>query len=288
MKSFRLKRRKNTKRRKGGNGKQGSSSSSSSSEVNFKDLKKLVIDIKIARGLLIEEAMEPGRYDQNKIEAFISNNANKILTIFNEDVINLSQLTMQETDQLLHLIAGIRENSDEHDKEIDNQIIEAYADAYIRYQDTDNSSLLTIEYLNNEIENTEELIKMIDSGEDDLYPHEDKDKTLEMYENNIENIKKIRDKFIAVKTNMVKNMSFLPKEKDPGPNAFSTHRGLLPDPEVDHVMSYLIPQFRNTAAKPTEHSTIISKALENIKTMSSRSKKGGRRSRKLRKSNRRK
>jgi hypothetical protein len=131
---------------------------------------------------------------------------------------------MQETDQLLHLIAGIRENSDEHDKEIDNQIIEAYADAYIRYQDTDNSSLLTIEYLNNEIENTEELIKMIDSGEDDLYPHEDKDKTLEMYENNIENIKKIRDKFIAVKTNMVKNMSFLPKEKDPGPNAFSTHR----------------------------------------------------------------
>jgi hypothetical protein len=58
MKSFRLKRRKHTKSRKGGN---GNSSSSSSPQVSFNDLKKLFIELKVCRGLLIKEEMEPGK-----------------------------------------------------------------------------------------------------------------------------------------------------------------------------------------------------------------------------------
>jgi hypothetical protein len=288
MKSFRLKRRNHTKSRKGGN---GNSSSSSSPQVSFNDLKKLFIELKVCRGLLIKEEMEPGKYHIDKIEEYIKNIIEKLLSIFNEDKINLSQLTIQQEAKLLDLIAeitGITDNYDQVTTQINNQIIEAYAKAYLRYKDTHNSSLLEIEYLDNEIKERENIIDTI--GED---PNEDE--TVQMYQNQIENIAKIRDIFIAEKTRMVNNISFLPKEKYPGPKALSTHRGLLPDPQVAHVMSYLIPNFSNESAKPTQYSTVLSNTLENIKTMPSKSEKGGsrrkrirRRTRKLRRTMKRK
>jgi hypothetical protein len=71
---------------------------------------------------------------------------------------------------------------------------------------------------------------------------------------------------------MVSNISFLPKEKDPGPNALSTDRGLLPDPLTSHVMSYLIPNSRYEAEEPMQYNTVVSNMNENIKTMPSREK----------------
>jgi hypothetical protein len=293
MKSFRLKTRKHRSRklRKGGNGP----SSSSSSQVSFQELYILIYQLKGLRGLLIEEEMDPGTNDPEELKEDIERNVETILSIFNGNKINLSQLTDQQTDELLQLIIGITDNFDEDNEEIDNQIVEAYAQAYLRYKDTHNSSLLEIEYLNNEIEEKNNLIEMIETGEDDAYDNdEDKEEAVQMYQNQIENIQKIRDIFIAEKKRMVNTMSFLPKEKDPGLKALSTDRGLLPDPQVAHVMSYLIPNYKNKAEEPTQHSTVISNSLENIKTMPSRSEKGGRRrsrkirSRKIRRTMRRK
>ena len=72
---------------------------------------------------------------------------------------------------------------------------------------------------------------------------------------------------------MVSNISFLSKEKDPGPNALSTDRGLLPDPLASHVMSYLHGKnYKNKAEEPMQYSTVVSNMHENIKTMPSREK----------------
>jgi hypothetical protein len=298
MKSLRLKRGKHSKSRKGGNG----SSSSSSSQVSFKELTRLIYQIKEFRRLLIEEEMDPGTNDPEELKEDIERNVERILSIFNGDRIDLSQLTQQETDKLLQLIVGITgitDNYDEVNTEINNQIIEAYAQAYLRYKDTHNSDLLEIENLNNEIKNKNELIDMIESGEDDTYESEDdKQEAIDTYMNEIKNLEKIRDIFIAEKNRMVSNISFLPKEKDPGPNALSTDRGLLPDPLTAHVMSYLSPNSRYQAEEPKQYETVLSNAIENIKKTPSRKEKssssssalGGRRTRRksIRKKSRRK
>jgi hypothetical protein len=276
MKSVRLKRRNHTKRRKLTKGRKlrkgGNGSSSSSSKVSFNSLKRLIIELKEWRGLLIEEEMDPGTNDPEELKGDIDRNIDKILSVFKNNRIDLSQLTQQETDLLLHLIIGITDNFDDN-AEIDNQIVEAYAQAYLRYKDTNNSSILDIEHLNSEIEDINSLIEAIESGEDDVYENDDdKEEAVQHYMNQIENIKKILNIFIAEKTHMVKSISLFPKEKDHGPNALSTERGLLPDAHVAHIMSYLIPNYKHVATEPMQHSRVISNTLENIKTMPSRKK----------------
>ena len=219
-------------------------------------------------------------------------------SLFKNNRIDLSHLTHQQTDLLLHLIIGITDNFDDDNAEIDNQIVEAYAQAYLRYKDTHNSSMLEIEHLKSEIENINSLIESIESGEDDVYENDDdKEEAVQHYMNQIENIKKILNIFIAEKSLMVSKTSFLPKEKYPGrgEQITSTDRGLLPDLPFAHVMGYHVgPEYRHESSQPVPHPILGS----DLNTSSSSSEKGGRRSRiiktrklrtrKLRKSIRRK
>lgn len=226
--------------------------------------------------------MDPGTNDPEELQEDIDRNIDKILSVFNENRIDLSKLTQQETDLLLHLIIGITDNFDDDNAEIDNQIVKAYAQAYLRYKDTHNSSMLEIEHLKSEIENINSLIEAIESGEDDVYENDDdKEEAVQMYMNQIENIKKILNIFIAEKSLMVSKMSFLPKEKYPGrgQQITSTNRGLLPDPLFAHVMGYHVgPEYKNISSHPHSH-PILGSDL-NTSSSSSSSKKGGRRRRK--------
>ena len=218
------------KLRKGGNG-----TSSSSSQVSFDELyglSQLIINCNIDIIEIIENESEVQETRLNDLKEIIKDAKNSILSIFRNNKFDLSTLSTQQNNLLLSSIILTYE-----------EIAEAYANAYLKLM---NRRLI-------EIEN---IITMVNSV-----------KTwTEMDNENRYGFKKIAIKNLNIIINILNipinaitlhKMSFLNKTKDPGPNALSTERGLLPDNITRDIMKSLHgPKYTKQSSKPKLYSNI--------------------------------
>jgi hypothetical protein len=231
-----LKRRKH---KKGGNGNE-ESISSSSSQVSFDELYGLSHLI-IRCNMDIIDISEDENEDQtrlNDLEEIIKEATNLIISIFRNNKFDLSTLSTYESNLLLSDIIIT-----------DKKIAEAYANAYLKLMNRDRNII--------EIENiitTVNIFKTrIERDGENRYGHKKK---------SIENLNIIINILnIPINAITLHKASFLNKTKDPGPNALSTKRGLLPDNITRDTMEFLHgPKYRKQSSDPVLFSNVLENA----------------------------
>jgi len=223
---------KSRKLKKGGNG-----TSSSSSQVSFDELyglSQLIIRCNTDIIDISENQIEDQETRLNDLKEIIKEAKNLIISIFRNNKFDLSTLSTQESNLLLSDIIVT-----------DKKIAEAYANAYLQLMNRDRN-IIEIEKIITMVNNWKTGIER--DGEN-RYGHK---KTA------IENLNIIINILnIPINAITLHKASFLNKTKDPGPNALSTKRGLLPDNITRDIMQILHgPKYTKQSSEPVLYSNV--------------------------------